>query len=247
MSEHELTFRCMGTDVRLLGARPRRPRRRARRGWRPSTPALSRFRPDERAVRAQSRSARRRPGVGAAARGGRAPALWAARAHRRPRRPDAAAARCAAPATTRSLAGRRARRPAATRSPRRRRAAPRARIRRARWRRVRVDDAARRRSAARRGVALDTGGTGKGLAADAVAAPPRARRERFAVDCGGDLRVGGAGAAARPFEVEVAHPLRRRARAPAVAGPRRDRHLGHRRAPVADGPTGVRAPPPRPR
>ena len=53
---------------------------------------------------------------------------------------------------------------------------------------------------------LHTGGTGKGLAADAVAHRLRAR-ERFAVDCGGDLRVGGDGAQRTPYEVEVAHPF----------------------------------------
>jgi FAD:protein FMN transferase len=75
----------------------------------------------------------------------------------------------------------------------------------ARWRAVGVDDA--RRTVRRPpGVRLDTGGTGKGLAADLLA-----RRlgghERWAVDCGGDLRVGGRAARLRPFSVEIAHPL----------------------------------------
>ena len=56
------------------------------------------------------------------------------------------------------------------------------------------------------GLGLDTGGTTKGLAADAVA-HRLARAERFAVDCGGDLRVGGEAARRRPFEIEVEHPL----------------------------------------
>jgi thiamine biosynthesis lipoprotein len=56
------------------------------------------------------------------------------------------------------------------------------------------------------GVELDSGGTGKGLAADLVAMLLE-RADRFAVDCGGDLRVGGPGAAARPFDVQVRHPL----------------------------------------
>ena len=56
------------------------------------------------------------------------------------------------------------------------------------------------------GIELDTGGTGKGLAADALAHRLRAR-ERFAVDCGGDLRVGGEAAHRTPYEVEVAHPF----------------------------------------
>ena len=53
---------------------------------------------------------------------------------------------------------------------------------------------------------IDSGGTGKGLAAD-LAAMLLERADRFAVDCGGDLRVGGPGAATQPFEVQVRHPL----------------------------------------
>ena len=58
------------------------------------------------------------------------------------------------------------------------------------------------------GVAFDTGGTGKGLAADLLA-----RRlggyGRFVVDCGGDIRVGGFAIRARPFDIEVENPLTR--------------------------------------
>jgi len=50
------------------------------------------------------------------------------------------------------------------------------------------------------GVQIDSGGTGKGLAADLVARLLDGA-DRFAVDCGGDLRVGGA------HDVEVRHPL----------------------------------------
>ena len=53
---------------------------------------------------------------------------------------------------------------------------------------------------------LDSGGTGKGLAAD-LTARLLDGADRFAVDCGGDLRVGGPGAAAQPFAVQVRHPL----------------------------------------
>jgi thiamine biosynthesis lipoprotein len=75
----------------------------------------------------------------------------------------------------------------------------------ARWRAVVVDDA---RGVVRRppGVRIDSGGIGKGLAADLLA-ERLAAHDRWAVDCGGDLRVGGRAAATRPFEVEVAHPL----------------------------------------
>ena len=76
---------------------------------------------------------------------------------------------------------------------------------RARWRQIVVDDA---QAVIRRppGIRLDSGGTGKGLAADAVALL-LAGEERFIVDCGGDVRVGGPGAERAPFDVAVVHPL----------------------------------------
>jgi thiamine biosynthesis lipoprotein len=73
------------------------------------------------------------------------------------------------------------------------------------WRRIEVDDG---RGVIRRppGLAFDTGGTGKGLAADMLA-----RRlgdyARFVVDCGGDIRVGGFAIETQPYEIEVEHPL----------------------------------------
>lgn len=71
------------------------------------------------------------------------------------------------------------------------------------WREVRVDDAAGTISRPP-GVRLDTGGFGKGLAADAVATM-LIEAGRFAVDCAGDVAVGGRDD--RPFEIEVANPL----------------------------------------
>lgn len=53
------------------------------------------------------------------------------------------------------------------------------------------------------GLRLDLGGSGKGHAADRVARL-LSGADSWAIDCGGDLRVGGAGA---PHEVLVAHPL----------------------------------------
>jgi FAD:protein FMN transferase len=50
------------------------------------------------------------------------------------------------------------------------------------------------------GVRLDLGGSGKGHAADLVARYFASLRE-WVVDCGGDIRVGGA------REIEIAHPL----------------------------------------
>ena len=56
------------------------------------------------------------------------------------------------------------------------------------------------------GVMIDTGGTGKGLCADAVAFR-LGRYTRFVVDCGGDIAVGGIGAQLEPYEITVEHPL----------------------------------------
>ena len=56
------------------------------------------------------------------------------------------------------------------------------------------------------GLRIDTGGTGKGLCADAVAHRLR-HYSRFVVDCGGDLAIGGVGAQIDPYEVEIEHPL----------------------------------------
>jgi thiamine biosynthesis lipoprotein len=76
---------------------------------------------------------------------------------------------------------------------------------RSRWRAIEVDH---ERGTVRRppGVRIDTGGTGKGLAADAVAHRLRGYT-RFVVDCGGDIAVGGIGAQLQPVAIEVEHPL----------------------------------------
>jgi FAD:protein FMN transferase len=57
------------------------------------------------------------------------------------------------------------------------------------------------------GICFDSGGIGKGLAADLVADRLRGYA-RFVVDCGGDVRIGGAGALLEPFRVVVEDPLR---------------------------------------
>ena len=87
-------------------------------------------------------------------------------------------------------------------APARRRAAP---SPDARWRSIAVSDEARTISRPR-GLRIDIGGVGKGLAADLLA-ERLAGYERFAIDCGGDLRLGGAMADRWPIEVEVRHPL----------------------------------------
>jgi FAD:protein FMN transferase len=75
----------------------------------------------------------------------------------------------------------------------------------ARWRQITIDND---RGTVRRppGLRIDTGGTGKGLAADAVARRLRGYT-RYVVDCGGDIAVGGIGAQLDPFLIDVEHPL----------------------------------------
>jgi thiamine biosynthesis lipoprotein len=73
------------------------------------------------------------------------------------------------------------------------------------WRRMIVDDEAGTITRPP-GVMFDTGGTGKGLCADAVAVR-LAGYTRFVVDCGGDIAVGGVGAQLDPYAIEVEHPL----------------------------------------
>lgn len=73
------------------------------------------------------------------------------------------------------------------------------------WRRIEVDDAAGTITRPP-GVRFDTGGAGKGLAADLVAQRLRGY-SRFIVDCGGDIRIGGADALVSPYEIFVEHPL----------------------------------------
>jgi thiamine biosynthesis lipoprotein len=64
------------------------------------------------------------------------------------------------------------------------------------WRTIEVNGAIRRPP----GVRFDTGGTGKGLCADAVA-HRLSGYARFVVDCGGDMALRG------PWRVDVEHPL----------------------------------------
>jgi thiamine biosynthesis lipoprotein len=75
----------------------------------------------------------------------------------------------------------------------------------ANWRRFTVDDAAGTISRPP-GLRFDSGGAGKGLAADMVAEKLRGY-SRFIVDCGGDIRIGGPDALVTPYEVFVEHPL----------------------------------------
>lgn len=206
--EHALTFHSMGSDVRLLIGRPLRKdalspaevAERERRFVEDFAARLSRFRPDSElsALNADPRSAVPvSPLLASAVLAG----LWAARRSGGLVDPTLAKAVCDA-GYEHSLDGQ----PPASlvaalhAAPRRRPARPRAA---AEWRKVTVEGGIVRRPA---GVAIDTGGTGKGLCADAVA-HRLAGYSRFVVDCGGDLAIGGVGAQLDPYEVQVEHPL----------------------------------------
>jgi thiamine biosynthesis lipoprotein len=204
MTRADVAFQCMGTDMRLVvdGAAAADAVADAEAWLRLADARLSRFRPDSELC---AFNADPRPAVPASKllRAAIGAAVWAAE------RTDGLVDPTLLPALravgyTRSLAGcapaplEQALAVAPPRAP----AAPHPV---AAWRDVdaREGDPLVRRPP---GVEIDTGGTGKGLAADAVA-HLLATHERFAVDCGGDLRVGGPGARIEPFEIEVEHPL----------------------------------------
>ena len=110
------------------------------------------------------------------------------------------------------------------------------------WRKIELDAAAGTvRLPA--GVRLDLGGSAKGMAVD-IAARMLAHSPAFAVDAGGDIRLGGTHPAPRTVRIE--HPLTGETAHELVRDQRRDRHqrpaharLAHRR--------GLCAPPHRPR
>jgi len=200
-------FPVMGTDARLVAAAPHRSARagvemllRVQRAWLENVDRrLTRFRPESDLQRLNADPRARVP-AGPLLRRAVAAACWAAArtgglvdptleaevaatGYRSPWRHAAAMPLADALA---SAPERRAARPADG----------------ARWRAVRVGDGWIERPS---GVRLDLGGSAKGLAADLVAA----RLEglpAYAVDCGGDLRVGGRDPAG-PFTVAVEHPL----------------------------------------
>jgi thiamine biosynthesis lipoprotein len=74
----------------------------------------------------------------------------------------------------------------------------------AEWKRIHVD-ADEHVVRLPRGVRLDLGGSAKGMAVD-LAAQMLAANPAFAIDAGGDIRIGGT--YATPRTVEIAHPLR---------------------------------------
>ena len=199
---HDVTFSCMGCEMRLLAEGAGDDAIRSARELLDAIDArLSRFRACSELVRLNAdpdatvpASALLRAAVGAA--------LWAAERSRGLVDPTllgdlerSGYARSLAGGPRADLAG------AVSGAPPR---APAARRPTARWRAVRIDNRAGTITRPP-GLRLDTAGTTKGLAADA-AAHVLAGARRLVVDCGGDLRVAVVPGAA-PFDVAVDHPL----------------------------------------
>lgn len=207
---HDTTFRSMGSDVRLIVHAPllatQLPPAQAAAGERSYIEdfarRLSRFRADSELCALNADSAHEAP-ASILLRTAVAAGLWAARRSGGLVDPTllgqleavgyGASQEGCAPASLREAL-------AAAPSPRPAQPSP-----GSRWRGIEVDH---ERGTVRRppGVRIDTGGTGKGLAADAVAHRLRGYT-RFVVDCGGDIAVGGIGAQLEPVAIEVEHPL----------------------------------------
>ena len=206
----DTTFRSMGSDIRLIIEAPLRPglpepeqaAALERRYIEDFASRLSRFRPDSE-LSVLNGDPAREVATSMLMRTAVAAGLWAAERSGGLVDPTLAGEIEAVgysisqedwtPASVReALAAAPPRRPARPRTP-------------ARWREIEIDQ---ERGTVRRppGLRIDTGGTGKGLAADAVAHRLRAY-SRFVVDCGGDIAVGGVGAQLDPISIEVEHPL----------------------------------------
>lgn len=209
MSEHDLTFDAMGSHVRLLIGEPgpgmdpaEVAAERGRRFVEEFDATLSRFRPESELCRLNADPRERVP---ASALMRRAVAAGIFAAERSDGLVDPTLVgeieRAGYVASRAGMNGLPLR-DALLEAPERRPAGP--RPERA-WRGFAVDEEARE-IVRPPGLRFDTGGTGKGFAADMVAASLRGY-SRFVVDCGGDIRIGGAGALVRPFEVFVEHPI----------------------------------------
>lgn len=201
----DLSFRCMGCDMRVLvedGERSRDAAVAARLRLEAIDARLSRFRPDSELARLNAdprATVPASPLLRAAVRA----AIWAAERtdglvdptllddleHAGYRHSLSGIARA-------GLAGALAEAP--PRTPARARAER-------RWRAIHVDDGAGT-IARPPGLRIDTGGSTKGLTADAVA-HAIGSGVRHVVDCGGDLRVDAGGG--DPFGIAVEHPLTR--------------------------------------
>jgi thiamine biosynthesis lipoprotein len=209
MSEHDLTFDAMGSHVRLLIGEPgpgmapaEAAAEQGRRFVEDFDAALSRFKPESELCRLNADLRRRVPASELMRRAVEA-GLFAAERSGGLVDPTlvgeieeagyvASRAGMAGLPLGEALAGAPPRRPASPRPEQR-------------WRGFEIDDEAGE-VVRPPGLRFDTGGTGKGLAADMVAAGLRGY-SRFIVDCGGDIRIGGADALVHPYEVFVEHPI----------------------------------------
>jgi FAD:protein FMN transferase len=197
MSEQDVVFDSMGSEARLIVDTPERAAW-ARRFLERFEAALSRFRPDSELCRLNA-DPRDAPEAGPLLRAAARAGLWAAERTGGLVDPTLTGA-----LETAGYAGDR-RAPELTLAEALAIAPPRAPAApdpAARWRHVHVDE---QRGVVRRppGLRLDTGGTGKGLAADMLAAW-LSPAPRWAVDCGGDLRV--CAPVGDPFAIDVRHP-----------------------------------------
>lgn len=209
MVEHDTRFEAMGSHVRLLIGEPgpglpapAETAQQARRFVAEFEAALSRFDPASE-LSALNRDRRERVPVSPLLRQAVTASLWAAERSGglvdptlvdEIERAGYASSRVGVrPASLRA---------ALAAAPERRPAAP---DPAARWRRFAVDE---ERGEAIRPPRLrfDSGGIGKGLAADLIAASLQGY-SRFVVDCGGDIRVGGRDASRQPRTIAVEHPL----------------------------------------
>jgi thiamine biosynthesis lipoprotein len=214
----DVSFTCMGSRARLIAWPSPEPAARARardlladaRAWLEDYDArLSRFRPDSELSRL---NADPRPVVPASPLlyDAIAAALWAAQRTEGLVDPTVAGALVRAGyATSRAGVAPAPLDEAIAAAPRRRPARP---APSATWRAISLDGGLIHRPP---GIVLDTGGTGKGLAADRVA-QRLAELPRFVVDCGGDVRAGGTASSGWPVPVEVAWPGRAEGRATVV-------------------------------
>jgi FAD:protein FMN transferase len=209
MSEHDLTFQAMGSHVRLLVGEPgpgmmpaAAAAGQARRFVEEFDATLSRFKPESELSRLNADERERVPaselmrraveaGIFAAERSGGLVDPTLVGEIEGAGYVSSRAGMKGVPLSE-ALADAPARRPAQPRADRR-------------WSEFAVDDAAGE-VVRPPGLRFDTGGTGKGLAADMVAATLRGY-SRFIVDCGGDIRIGGADALVHPYEVFVEHPI----------------------------------------
>jgi FAD:protein FMN transferase len=208
--EHDSTFHSMGSDIRLLigqpllrdAPSPALAAERERAYVEDFAARLSRFREDSE-LTALNRDPRARVPASALLRTAVRAGIWAAQRSGGLVDPTLAG-ELERIGYAQSLDGREPvpLRDALAAAPTRRPAKPRAA---GRWKQIYIEDDSGR-VARPVGVTVDTGGTGKGLCADAVA-HRLAGYTRFVVDCGGDIAVGGVGAQVEPYEIEVEHPL----------------------------------------